>query len=195
MDAAAYTRALKGLLPSGKAWPAEVGSTMHKVLQAIADELARIDGRAAELIEEFDPRTTNELLTDFERVYGLPDPCLEGATQTVVERRNALVAKVVNLGGQSRAYFIALADALGYTITITEFSPFVAGGSEAGDPLTNGDWAFAWQVNAPETTVTEFRVGLSGCGDPLRSWGNELLECVIDRQKPAHTFVLFAYGE
>ena len=33
----------------------------------------------------------------------------------------------------------------------------------------------------------------SAVSDPLRSWGNALLECLINRYKPAHTSVYFNY--
>ena len=93
-----------------------------------------------------------------------------------------------------KKYFEAVAAELGYQVTITEFFPFRAGASKAGDPAAGDAWAFAWQVNAPETTIWEFKAGHSTAGEPLRTWGNEKLECVIERLKPAHTEVLFAYG-
>lgn len=195
MTANEYLAQLQALLPQGPAWPREANAALTQLLAAWADELARVDGRAADLIEEADPRTTAELLADWERVADLPDACVAayGITQTTAQRRAALVAKLTTIGGQSAAYFISLAASLGYTISVTEFAPFTAG-SDAGDDLTNGDWAYAWQVNAPQETIIEFSAGASSAGDPLRAWGNELLECVIRRLRPAHTHVLFAYG-
>ena len=195
LTAADYLAQLQALLPQGFAWPRQADAALTKLLLAWADELARVDGRAADLVEEADPRTTAELLADWERVAGLPDPCVAalGVSQTAAQRRAALVAKLTTIGGQSAAYYIALAASLGYTITVTEFSPFQAG-SDAGDALTNDGWRFVWQVNAPEASIVEFSAGRSSAGEPLRAWGNELLECVINRLKPANTYVLFAYG-
>lgn len=190
-----YLRQLQALLPPGPAWSRDDAAPLTHLLAALALELERVDGRAADLVEEADPRTTAELLADWERVAGLPDPCVAalGINQTTAQRRAALVAKLTTIGGQSAAYYIALAASLGYTITVTEFSPFQAG-SDAGDALTNDGWRFVWQVNAPEASIVEFAAGRSSAGEPLRAWGNELLECVINRLKPAHTYVLFAYG-
>ena len=114
---------------------------------------------------------------------------------TVQERRDAVVAKYTLIGGQNKQFYIDLAAAIGFTITITEFNPFVAG-SGAGDPISNDDtgWPWAWQVNAPETTIQYFRSGQNTSGDALRKWGNEKLECAITARKPAHTHVSFAYG-
>lgn len=192
--AAEYREQLKALLPPGQAFPREPGTTMQELLDGMAEELARVDVRGEELTVEANPLTTSELLSDWERVAGLPDKCSGALEETAQGRRNALVAKLASTGGQSAAYFIEVAAALGYTVTITEFRPFRAGFSHAGDALTNGDWAFTWQVNAPGVTTISFRAGQSSAGEPLRAWGNDTLECKINQLKPAHTIVLFAYG-
>lgn len=192
MTAADYLSLLQALLPPGAAWTREPAADLTRTLQALAEELARVDIRVEDLLAEIDPRATHELLADWERVAALPD-IVSANAQTVAERRAALVAKLTNVGGQSRAFFIALAARLGYTITITEFRPFRVGINAVGDPLTNGDWGFTWQVNAPAVTVRDFRVGAGAVGEPLRSWGNDLLETVINKYRPAHTHVIFAY--
>ena len=196
MTATDYLRQLQALLPPGAAWPRDDDAALSRLLAAAADELARIDRRAEQLIDEADPRTTAEMLADWERVAGLPDPCVaaSGEAQSVPQRHAALVARLAALGGQAAAYFIALAASLGYAITIEEFRPFRAGASRAGDALTNGDWSFTWRVYAPPTTPVTFRAGQSAAGDALRSWSNVALECVLNRFKPAHTNLLFAYG-
>ena len=139
------------------------------------------------------PHSTLELLPDFETDYGLPDPCTP-LNPTVGQRRAALLAKMRAKGGQSAAYFIAVAEQLGYTITVQRFYPFRVGQGRVGDPLYGQGWIFAWRVHAPETTIRPFRVGQSAVGEPLRSWGNAELECVIRRIAPAETIVQFAYG-
>lgn len=191
MSAEAYRAQLQALLPQGAAWPRESNTVLARFLAALAEEIARVDGRAEQLLDETDPRTTAELLADWERVAGLPDSCVT-ATQTTQERRAALVAKLTNLGGQSRQFFIDLAARLGYTVTITEFRQYHCE-RDCGQPVNEEDWQFVWQVNAPETTVREFSTE-SGAEDPLRSWGDELLECMFQRLKPAQTKVQFTYA-
>lgn len=189
-----YAKLLKDLLPPGKAFPRESGTQLEQVLLGAAEEFARVEGRADSLAIEVNPAFTNELLTDWERVAGLPDKCSGSLEETVQGRRKVLIAKLTSNGGQSPAYFIEVARLLGYTITITEFRPFQAGLARAGDPLTNGDWLYTWRVNANETTIIEFRAGLSVAGEALRTWGNDTLECKINQLKPAHTDVIFSYG-
>lgn len=188
-----YLSQLQALLPPGMAWTRERASNLARLLSAFAAELARLDGRAHDLVEEADPRTAVELVADWERLLGLPDPCA-GQAVTLQERRERVVQKLTTLGGQSRAYFIAVAAALGFAITIEEFRPFRASMSSAGDPVCDEDWWFVWRVHGPEQTIRDFRVSASVTGEPLRNWGNQILECVLARLKPAHTLVQFAYG-
>lgn len=330
MTADDYRVLLQALLPHGAAWPRDPDAVLTALLQAFADEFARVDVRVEDLFNEMDPRTTYELLEDFERVTGLPDPCVP-AEQTVNERRAALVTRLTGQGGQSIAYFLGLAAALGYggprwtpiswqfvaaaegftatnaTITpgatsivvaasaadpqirrsglafagvdyryvtarlkrnagtgwdgtiyfttpahgevvgyiktiaapagigggyvtaVWDMHALTAGGTDWQDSIITGirldlglgigddyeiDWVAVskvdpvdmtvsvtegvdgvpskWRVNAPITTITEFTC-LSPCTDPLRTWGNERLECVITRHKPAHTTLVFFY--
>lgn len=193
--AADYLEQLKTLLPPGQAFPREAGTRLHDLLDGMSIELARVDARAEVLPVEANPASTNELLSDWERVAGLPDKCSGVLDETLQGRKNALLAKLASTGGQSPAYFIELASALGYTVTIEEYRPFRAGRSYAGDLLTNGPWVFTWLIRAPETSVITFRAGASAAGERLRTWGNDTLECKINQLKPAHTIALFAYGD
>ena len=128
-----YTHAFLQLLPQGQAWPREQGSTLVQTCDGLSEYWGFVDGRAADLLErESDPRKTIELLPEWERAWGLPDPCFPSAT-TIGERQRMLVLYMTYLGGQSRQYFIDLMAWLGYTIEIQEFAPFMAGISQVGD--------------------------------------------------------------
>ena len=189
-----YLRQLQALLPLGPAWARDDESTLTHLLGGLSAELARVDGRSWQIIEEADPRTTAELFLDWERVAGLPDACAEafGGEQTMAQRCAALVGKLTLLGGQSPAYFIGLAAAIGYAITITEFRAHTVE-DDVNYALYGVEWNFAWQVNAALNTVTDITVD-STVNDPIAAWGNALLECVIKRLKPAQTTVLFSYN-
>lgn len=193
LTATDYLRQLQALLPPGPAWPKDDAATLTHLLSALAAELARVDGQALTLVEEADPRTVAELFADWERVAGLPDACAQafGGDQTLAQRRAALVGRLTTLGGQSPAYYIGVAAALGYAITITEFRAHTVN-DDVDSSLYSEAWSFAWQVNAALNNITELTVD-GTVDDPLAAWGNSLLECVINRLKPAHTTVLFSY--
>ncbi len=186
-----YRDQMLALQPPGSALPTDRNSTWANILLAFGDELARAEASAEQIIEETDPRTISALLTDWERAYGLPDSCVT-TEQTTDQRREAVVARYTHRGDQSRAAFIALAAKLGYTITITEFRPHTCE-HDCEHPVYDDPWAYAWQVNAPLETVRESTCE-SSCEDPLRAWGNELLECAIRRQAQAHNTVIFSYS-
>ncbi len=185
-DKAANLLQLQALLPPGAAWPRDPDAELTKLLDPPATELARIDAFREELRRELDPRTTTELLSDWEATCELP------SAGTLAERRDAVFAKVTERGGQSRPYFINLAAKLGFTITITNFAPHDDNANDAA-PLYGTDWRFAFQINAPATTIREW-TDISGDDEPLRTWGNQALEDAINEDKPAHTVALFTYG-
>jgi uncharacterized protein YmfQ (DUF2313 family) len=191
-DSDQYTQALLKLCPTGKAWPTESESNWYKLLEALAQELMRIDTTATDLLNEIFPDTTTQLLPDWERVAGLPDPC-SGLGATIAIRRKDLLAKITARGGQSPQYFIDVAAQLGYEISITEFDPFQVDISSVDDGLYSEEWQLAWQVNSALNTIIPFVAGGNSAGDALRTWGNERLECIITARKPAHTILLFAY--
>lgn len=191
MDRAAYAEQLFSLLPTGAAWPREEGTVLSGIVGVMAGEFARLDERAMALIDEGDPSKTEEALPDHERVAGLPDPCA-GDVQTIEGRRERLLQKLFMRGGQSRPYLIALAAALGYEISITEFRPFTCE-SACDAPLYDPSWHFVFRVNAPEVTVRQASCN-SGCDEPLQSWGNDVLECAIRNHTHSHLHALFGYG-
>jgi len=194
--AADYLEQLKTLLPPGQAFPREAGTALNNLLDGMSLELSRVDARGKSLPVEASPASTNELLPDWESVVGLPDRCSGALEETIQGRKKALIAKLTSTGAQSPGYFIDLAAALGYDLTIEEFRPFRAGVSRAGDALTNGPWVFTWRIHAPETSVISFRSGGgAAAGERLCAWGNDTLECKINHLKPTHTIALFAYGE
>ena len=138
-----YAVAMSDLLPQGQAWPRvwgdddETKPSNSSVLMRVVRGLCRIWGdfeiRASKLLEmESDPRSTIELLPDWERNWGLPDPCYS-EPQSISERQLALVMRMTLWGAQSREFFIGVAAMIGYTITITEYRPFFVAMDGCGD--------------------------------------------------------------
>lgn len=203
-----YADGFAALLPTGPAWPRDAASVLMRAVAGLAGVWGRVDARAADIVEiETDPRATLELLPDWERAWGLPDPCVS-EPQGVDERRLILVHRITLLGGQSREFFVGVAAELGYAIEIREYSPFMAGVSRCGDTrdLDEGG-RYRWEIAAPESRfywtvriagvrLIWFRasVGESGIDPHLRFSRATDLECVLERWKPAHTEIIFDYS-
>lgn len=183
---------LKLLLPPSSIDPN--GPAISLELAAEGKALDTAYYSANQLLEEADPKTTVMMLPDWERNYGLPDACVAaaGIIQSTQERRAALVAKVNMVGGQDQAFFIGLAADLGYMVTITEWRPHTTE-DDTEYPVTDEPWRFVWQVNAPLNSIRE-QTTEDDTEMALEVWGNDLLECVISRFKPAHTHVIFSYA-
>lgn len=192
LKAADFAKGLKSLLPRGRVWPRDNDTTQNTLWQALGLTFERHNARVNNLLVDAFPLTTIELLPEWEKTLGLPDPCA-GLAPTIEARRAQVIARLTSTGGQAIAYFIQFAANLGYTITVTNDAPFRVGWNCAGDPLKGQAWAFVWYIHAPLNTVTYFRVGSSAVGEPLAYWSNAVLECEFQSIKPAHSIVLFEY--
>jgi uncharacterized protein YmfQ (DUF2313 family) len=203
-----YVDQIADLYPRGVAWPRDEDSTLMKLVKGCAQIFGYIDGRAADLLErETDPRKTIEMLPDWERNFGLPDPCFNKDT-SIGARQATLVLKMTMQGGQSRAFFKRVAQFEGTAITITEHAPYMAGISRCGDTTgqyfgdPNPRWElgppeirFFWSASATDATLVWARAGVACGGDyMLDIILPEDLDCLLQRWKPAHTKLVYDFS-
>lgn len=187
----AYKAQLLALLPRGRVWPKEAGGTQDATMAGLAPTFERLDARAQSLLVDVFPATTLELLPEWEASLGLPDAC-DGDDQTISQRVAHVVAKLVNAGGQSVAYFLQVLAGLGYPdASITQYAPFRADVDHADTPLYGLDWAFNWTVNLPSLSIFWFEADVSAADELLWSVSDGSVFCVIDDLRPAHTTVDF----
>jgi hypothetical protein len=101
-----------------------------------------------------DPRTTTELIADWERIAGLPDPCADTAPSTIEGRRAAVTARIIarGAGGPSVTFLTDVIVALGYDrdhIIIRRFhhQAFTCE-SACVDELNPEDagWPYLWEI-------------------------------------------------
>lgn len=187
-----YLGALLALLPSGRVWPKHPGGTLSRALSGLAPVYARNDARARALLVEAFPATSHELLAEWELTLELPDPCL-GPAPDEDARRRSVVAKLVARGGQSAAYYTAVAAALGIPVTVQSYAPARFGHARYGDGMRGTRWAHAWSVHAALGPVVTAVFGAARYGDRFRSWGIRVLECVLREFAPAHAELFFVY--
>lgn len=106
-----------------------------------------------------------------------------------------MLAKFLARGALTPAYFIALAESLGYPgATITEFRPMTCESAcDAG--LDPDPWSSVWILNLPGGERRRYMDTESTCDEALSTWGDTTVECVISKQSPAHNVLHFAYGD
>lgn len=184
-----YQQALLGLLPPGPAWPRDADSPHAKLLGGLAVEFYRVDDQGDLLVEEADPRTTETLLTRWESICGIVS-----IASTLTLRQLAVTGAITRRGGQTAAYYIALAAKLGFTATITEFNEHSF--DDNLDASWNGaDWAFAWQLNVPMVAGNVIDLTVDGDVDmPFSIFSSSIDTGPFVEYKPAHTNVLFSYN-
>jgi uncharacterized protein YmfQ (DUF2313 family) len=189
-----YLAQLQALLPSGAAWTREPDADLTKAMLAIATELTRIDARLDDLINEGDVRTATELMTDWERVLGLPDDCMANTVLTLAQRRLLGHQRLVEEGGQSAAYYIGLAELLGEPgCTVSEFRPMNCN-DNCNSALGSATDRFYWRLNIPHAPENLRPMNCNdNCNSALQVYTPSLAECPIRERKPAHTQVLFTY--
>jgi uncharacterized protein YmfQ (DUF2313 family) len=188
-----YLWQFQRLLPRGRVWHRGWGTVQAEDLLTLMPQTVRLNQRAIDVLRETFPCSTHELLPEWEASLGLPDPCI-GELDTTQQRQAAVCAKFTARGGQSVAYFTRLAASAGYTITITTFRPFYVSEGRVDDPLYDERWAYVWRINiATVDTLVYFRVGESAVDEPLVSFGDPVIECLLTAAKPAHTELIFSY--
>lgn len=98
VTANAYARMMTALLPTGRLWRF-VDGLITPLLLGSADELARLDARASDLLDELIPTGAVETLPDWERNYGLP------SDGTTAERQARVTARYIALERRRPADF------------------------------------------------------------------------------------------
>lgn len=182
-----YREQILALLPPGDAIRRDTTSYFGRLVRALAEEFARIDARAGALIDEILPSSTSELLVDWERAAGLPDPCLQDISSESI-RRMSLEQRLASQPDLSAAFLVAAAKAVGFDVEIRLFEPSAVGDFQAGDELADWTQYFYFDVVTDSIVEIEPELGSFRAGDPLGELiGSEELECIVARLKPAHT--------
>ncbi|WP_295537402.1 putative phage tail protein [uncultured Pseudacidovorax sp.] len=192
--AAEYAGALQALLPRGRVWNRDPDSEQGRLALGLAGVLATNNARANNLLRDAFPASTLELLEEWEATLGLPDECMAGQDLTVADRQRIVLQRVLEQGGQSRPYFLALAASLGYPwATITEFAPMNCDSTCDAALYSEADrhvWRF--NFNQPADSYRQMTCN-DVCTSALTSYAPSLAECPISERTPAHTTVIFGY--
>ena len=156
-DADSFVAQLQALLPPGAVWTRDPDSDLTSLLRGAAQELARVQGRAEDLLREMDPAQAVELLDVHESNNGLPDPCYEAPT-LLADRRAVLLARLADSRGHNGADYKSLASSYGHITTSVYPATdraFRAGRSRAGEPA-NSDSVAYWYVVAYMLDLVSF---------------------------------------
>jgi uncharacterized protein YmfQ (DUF2313 family) len=181
MSEADYLQQLRQLLPTGPAFDPELEPDVAQLIASWAPELARVDALNDQLQLEQMPGTATWLLPDWEAYLGLPDICTVPGSQTIEERRAAVVNKLAVKGAPQRSFYMRLATQTGVPIGIDEFRPARVGPAGVGDFLYGDGWPWSWLASAP-----------SGAFGTVEA---ATLNCRLQLEAPDYTDVVLGYGQ
>lgn len=199
--AAAYLRQMVEMLPEGPFYDdfRTVGGSGWKLLSARAGVWARLHKSFMDLMDEAVPWRARQTLAAREAEAGLPDKCTSGRATTLQERQAAVGSRWKRVGFRHRIVdFEALAQSLGYSVTVTAGRPFRLGVSRFGIDRFNPKRASVvlhFLVHGPRKV--RFRFGVSQLGaDPfLKVQRAEDFECMVRKLAHSHVTVLFEYED
>ena len=133
------------------------------------------------MLLELNPATATVLLPVWEGYLGLPDVCVVPGSQTLEERRAAVIDKLTATGAPQLSYYRKLGGQSGIPIQIEEFRPARVGPTSVGDFLYGAAWPWSWIASAP-----------------VEAYGTEAaatLDCRLQRDAPEYTDVVLGFGK
>jgi uncharacterized protein YmfQ (DUF2313 family) len=160
-----------------------VEKVFSKLMSAFAKELEFLEDNIILLLKEAIPGLAVDLLEDWERDLGFPDPCTP-LSQTLEQRQRNVHAKYTGQYGQNPQFYIDYANSLGSTIQIVESGgygqPFRTGDATTPDKTRVGNRLYSMQ------SLHTWVVKISPT-DPNKS----MIICTFNRLKHAHTEIIF----
>lgn len=170
----AYVDQLMQLQPPGMALTTDPESAWVKLLEGVATEFARIDGRSEDLVAEVTlAPTANELLDAWESI--VQEPVVgDLGTGTNSERVAGIRSALAAVGGQSVSYFMDIIRQFNVPADIQECRPFEVGRDGMGDPVGGEEWLYIWRVLLREYVPAETVQAMTR---------------ILNKHKPAHTIV------
>lgn len=184
---------LASRLPSGIAWLSKLdpNSNIYKFLLALAKEFNLFETKVNNLVCELDPTTTEDLIENWEKEVGIPDGCIDVASN-LQDRRDNVLLKIRGLNVQTAQDFIDLAASYGFTIQIQPAAVHLF-------PLIFPHYFFGSAKEARFTVFVDFQSEVNPSVFPLAfpyQFGfsqTKIIECLFQKLMPATVNVIYRY--
>jgi len=181
--AADYLAALQALMPRGRVWSRDPAAVQTKVLAGLTKSYETHNARANNLLIDAFPKTTVELLPEWEASLGLPS-LAAGPAPSVLARQTLVVARFVGAGGQSIPCFTNYSALLGFAVTFTRHAPFRCGQSRCGQPVGALEQMYA---------LTALTSADAATSTPFGAYGPAVLQAELQRITPPYSMVNYLF--
>lgn len=177
-------------LPSGLFWTSTFteNTNLRNFIKGSAVEMGRWQEMLQKIALEYVPNMHTSFIPEWEQVLGIPDSCFSITNQTDAIRRRNILIKLTCMNLQTEDDYLKLANTLGLRIDIIPHDP-------TDDvfpytfPITFED-IFQWTIVIYTNLVAGFPYTFPITFETV-DLNVELFECIVRKQKPAHTEVLF----
>ncbi len=188
LDKEAQADSLARKLPDGKAFESKYidDSNLRKWLVALGVECIRFEEYMNYVHNEMQVANTADLITDFEKDYGMNSNCFANQTGlTLQERINNIFTLILSNGVSTEEQFEELGALMGFDIDVSSNS-FTA------PDLVADRFVIYVQINGSAPIVDAFPYTFPFPFSSASS-GESILECFFKVLKPAHTIINFSY--
>jgi uncharacterized protein YmfQ (DUF2313 family) len=178
-------------LPSGKAWNAKKypDSVMYGVIKGLVTEFERLEAVVKLISDEMDILKTTELLPNWEESVGIPDECFSSAF-SLEQRRNNVVTKLSRIPGSiTEEDFLAVAEALGFEVTITPGAQIPIGELPGGTTADQQRYYMKVTIlNAGELQGFPYTFPIT-----FEESVQNMIQCVFNQMAPANVRVIYDF--
>lgn len=181
-SAADYLGAMQALMPRGAIWSRDPSTVQAKVLAGLTKSYEVQNARANYLLVDGFPRTTNELLPEWEASLGLPSSAA-GPAPALLARQALVVARFVGAGGVSIPCFTRYAGLLGFGVAVQGHAPFRCGQSRCGHTVGAPEQMYVLTIVTPGATAT-----------PFGAYGPAVLQSELLRIAPPYAVLNFLFS-
>lgn len=191
------TQALANVLPNGRAWASKNKpyTVLRKFLSGLAVEYWRLENEVESLIRNMNPENADELISDWEESFGIPDGIFTITDDLAKRQRNVMIKKN-DLHVQTNPDFVKLAALFGYEV-------FINNGTASGIfPLKFPILFTSSKKKAKNTLICKFtnrkRPPLFPLKFPIQFSSNAdigIVEKLFQMLKPATANLIFIYKE
>lgn len=149
-------------------------SNAYKLLKVLAQDLARFQLLEYAVANQYIPNETNSFIEQWEEMLGIPDSCFPN-TGTDEERRRNILIKLNYMNLQTAQDYEELGAILGLNVQVQPNVP--------ADP-----WVWTINIDAADPNVFPYTFPFTFTENFI-----ELFVCLTQKQKPAHTELLYSF--
>jgi uncharacterized protein YmfQ (DUF2313 family) len=177
---------LSQYLPGGRIFEAksQPTSVIYKLLEVVSTEISRFLSVLRDIELEHFPGTTTAFIEEWEKALGIPDQCFN-TTGSIDQRRKQILMKYAFMNVTTVEDFVRLGNLLGFPIRIVPGRQFLE------SPVPLKEIVFTMKIILPSTnTVSVFDHIFDF---PFNDPNNSLVQCVINRVKPANVNIIYEF--